>query len=218
MKNKIRGRVLTGILAAALLCTAIPETAYAVETSEEAVQGQAMEEDLFSEDGETSENEMTPGDGEDMQGAEESVDGDAPDEDTSSGDTDEAGEQEELPSNEDAEETEEEEELQTKVSEEEKTTAEEVASQYMVSTYAVANPYSYGQCTWGAWNYAYNNAGVALPQLHNAGDWYNNAKNLGYAVGTEPRRNSIVVWSGGQYGHVAYVLVFSAYKSKIDII
>lgn len=38
MKNKIRGRVLTGILAAALLCTAIPETAYAVEMPEEAVQ------------------------------------------------------------------------------------------------------------------------------------------------------------------------------------
>ena len=76
---------------------------------------------------------------------------------------------------------------------------------------AVTNPYHqtgpYGtNCTWYAWNMAYQKAGVALPGWGNAKDWYYDAMNAGYSVGTTPRANSIVVWGGWTtYGHVGYV-------------
>ncbi len=76
---------------------------------------------------------------------------------------------------------------------------------------AATNPYvqtgPYGtNCTWYAWNMAYEKAGVALPGFGNAKEWYNDAKNAGYSVGTTPRANSIIVWGGWtSYGHVGYV-------------
>ena len=76
---------------------------------------------------------------------------------------------------------------------------------------AVTNPYSqtgpYGtNCTWYAWNMAYQKAGVVLPGWGNAKDWYYDAMNAGYSVGTTPKANSIVVWGGWtSYGHVGYV-------------
>lgn len=76
---------------------------------------------------------------------------------------------------------------------------------------AATNPYAatgpYGtNCTWYAWNMAYEKAGVALPGFGNAKEWYNDAKNAGYSVGTTPRANSIIVWGGWtSYGHVGYV-------------
>lgn len=76
---------------------------------------------------------------------------------------------------------------------------------------AATNPYSqtgpYGtNCTWYAWQMAYEKAGVVLPAWHNAKDWYNDAINSGYTVGTTPQANSIIVWGGWtSYGHVGYV-------------
>ena len=76
---------------------------------------------------------------------------------------------------------------------------------------ATSNPYSqsgpYGtNCTWYAWQKAYEKAGIALPGFGNAKDWYNDAKNAGYSVGTTPKANSIVVWGNWTpYGHVGYV-------------
>lgn len=76
---------------------------------------------------------------------------------------------------------------------------------------AATNPYSpsgpYGtNCTWYAWNMAYERAGVALPGFGNAKDWYSDARNAGYSVGTTPQANSIIVWGGWtSYGHVGYV-------------
>lgn len=74
--------------------------------------------------------------------------------------------------------------------------------------YATAtNPYSggYGNCTWTAWQLAYDNTGVALPNLGNAGQWYDNAIKNGYTVGTTPKAPSIIVWTDNGAGHVAYV-------------
>lgn len=74
-----------------------------------------------------------------------------------------------------------------------------------------ANPYvsegPYGiNCTWYAWKMANEKGGISLPSWGNAKDWYNDAKNSGYSVGTTPQANSIVVWGNWTpYGHVGYV-------------
>lgn len=79
------------------------------------------------------------------------------------------------------------------------------------SVNAASNPYKqsgpYGtNCTWYAWKMAYEKAGVTLPGWGNAKQWYNDAKNSGYTVGTTPKANSIIVWGGWtSYGHVGYV-------------
>lgn len=76
---------------------------------------------------------------------------------------------------------------------------------------AASNPYSksssYGtNCTWYAWQMAYEKAGITLPGWGNAKDWYQDAKKAGYTVGTSPKANSIIVWGGWtSYGHVGYV-------------
>lgn len=69
-------------------------------------------------------------------------------------------------------------------------------------TYTWNNEFHNGNCTWYCWGRAYEKLGVSLPSdLGDAGTWYSNAQNKGYEVGTEPRTDSIIVWSG----HVAYV-------------
>lgn len=90
-------------------------------------------------------------------------------------------------------------------------------------TRAADNPYGKYQtiegittirCTHFAWQQAYDNTGIALPNWGNAGNWFSSAQNAnidGISTGTEPRANSIAVWTGGAYidgqyaGHVAYV-------------
>lgn len=69
------------------------------------------------------------------------------------------------------------------------------------------NPYPYGQCTWGAYQYMQQYFGVTIPTYAgNAGDWIVYA-NSGAAAGT------IAVFSpaqaGNAYGHVAVVLSVS---------
>lgn len=63
------------------------------------------------------------------------------------------------------------------------------------------NTYPYGQCTWFAWGRAYEH-GVTMPHYGNAVNWYNN---IDYPKSSTPRSDSIAVWSGNTYGHVAYV-------------
>lgn len=65
------------------------------------------------------------------------------------------------------------------------------------------NPYSggYYNCTWTAWQLAYDKLGVAMPNFGDAGNWYSRAGSLGYWVDQTPSSNSVVVWSG----HVGYV-------------
>lgn len=76
---------------------------------------------------------------------------------------------------------------------------------------AATNPYAQSgtydiNCTWYAWNMAYEKGKVALPSWGNANQWYNEAKNDGYKVGKTPKANSIVVWNNWtKYGHVGYV-------------
>lgn len=61
--------------------------------------------------------------------------------------------------------------------------------------------YNYNNCTWGAWQLAYEKLGVTLPHWGNAGYWLKRAQADGYATGTIPMPNSIMVSAG----HVAFV-------------
>ncbi|MBR3145471.1 MAG: CHAP domain-containing protein [Clostridia bacterium] len=90
---------------------------------------------------------------------------------------------------------------------------------------AASNPYGKYQtiggvttvrCTWYAWQQAYDRTGVALPALGDGGQWYSNAKNKGLSVGTTAKENSIAVWSGDSYGHVAYVVGVSGNKMTVN--
>lgn len=67
----------------------------------------------------------------------------------------------------------------------------------------------YGQCTWYAWGRAYEKTGVRLPCTGNASTWLTSAENAGLAVGQAPKKDSIAVWGGNKYGHVAYVEDYS---------
>ena len=81
-------------------------------------------------------------------------------------------------------------------------------------SYNSLNPYNTaelrGQCTWYVWGRVHEKLGISLNSRGRWGDasnWYNSALNDGYSVGTEPRENSIMVWTGGyeERGHVAFV-------------
>lgn len=61
------------------------------------------------------------------------------------------------------------------------------------------------RCTWYAWKQAYERTGVELPGLGNGGEWYDNAANAGYKVGSIAMPNSIAVWQDQGFGHVGYV-------------
>ncbi|WP_416176602.1 SH3 domain-containing protein [Clostridium sp.] len=67
-----------------------------------------------------------------------------------------------------------------------------------------------GECTWFTYGRVIEKLGISLPSefYGNAIDWwYANARDSIYSYGSEPRANSIAVWSGGSkgYGHVGFV-------------
>ena len=75
------------------------------------------------------------------------------------------------------------------------------------------------RCTYYAWQQAYDNTGVALPMLGNGCQWYDNAKNAGYSVGTTAKARSIAVWGSctkNSYGHVAYVVSVNGGKMTVN--
>ena len=78
------------------------------------------------------------------------------------------------------------------------------------------NPYSggWGNCTWGAWQAAYNYTGVSLPGFGNAYNWVNAAQAYGYATGMTPRAGSVIVLTN----HVAYVSAVSEDGQYVYII
>gem|GEM_PF-4779655 len=92
----------------------------------------------------------------------------------------------------------------------------------LMVAHAAYNPYPNTQtindvttipCTYFAWTAAYNDMGVELPAFGDAKNWYYAAKNAGYHVGPDVRENSIAVWDGASYGHVAYV---TSYYEDVD--
>lgn len=61
-----------------------------------------------------------------------------------------------------------------------------------------------GQCTWYAYGRALKVTGKKMP-LGNAAMWIQNAKAMGYATGSQPSKNAVVVLAGNNFGHVAFV-------------
>ncbi|MGT2907463.1 CHAP domain-containing protein [Streptococcus dentiloxodontae] len=74
------------------------------------------------------------------------------------------------------------------------------------------NLYPIGQCTWGVKEMAT----WASNWWGNGGDWASSASSQGYTVGTTPVAGSIVCWTDGGYGHVAYVTAV-AEDGKIQV-
>ncbi len=91
------------------------------------------------------------------------------------------------------------------------------SSQPSISQVAVSNissnGYPVGQCTWGAkvlapWAGSY---------WGNGGDWTASAVAAGFATGTTPQVGTLIVWTDGGYGHVAYVTDVAA-DGQIQVI
>lgn len=62
---------------------------------------------------------------------------------------------------------------------------------------------TYGNCTW--WS-AYKRPDLAAAGISgDARNWYGNSGNLGFQRGSAPKVGSIVVFSDGDFGHVAYL-------------
>ena len=78
----------------------------------------------------------------------------------------------------------------------------------------VTNPYPVGQCTWGVKSLA--------PWVGdwwgNGGDWSANAAAQGYSTGTTPTVGSVVCWTDGGYGHVAYVTAVDYASNQIQVL
>lgn len=72
-----------------------------------------------------------------------------------------------------------------------------------------SNNFPYGWCTWYVASRRY------VPWNGNAGDWYNNAQGMGYAVGSQPTVGAIMVSNESWWGHVA--VVEAVYGSTILI-
>lgn len=91
-------------------------------------------------------------------------------------------------------------------------------------THTGNNPYSWGQCTW----YAYQRSGWAGGSWGNGADWGNSARAAGFTVNNTPAVGAIVSFAAGQsvggqwtadgqYGHVAYVESYNAAAGTITI-
>lgn len=72
------------------------------------------------------------------------------------------------------------------------------------------NPFAWGQCTWFAWGRAYEHCGAAIAfsqsSGRNANRWLDMVNNqIIVRDPNQPREHAIAVWSGGDFGHVAFV-------------
>ncbi len=91
------------------------------------------------------------------------------------------------------------------------TMASAASNPYPINNYNSSGEWS--NCTWSVWKLVYDSLGIALPAWGNAGSWYGNAQNSGYAVGNNPKVNSIICYDG----HVAFVTGISSDGSKVYI-
>lgn len=88
-------------------------------------------------------------------------------------------------------------------------------SEFYNSKNALANAGFKGQCTWYAYGRALETTGKKMP-TGNAQTWITSAIAMGYQTGTEPSKNAVVVLSGGNYGHVAFVEEYTSEKLVIS--
>lgn len=72
-----------------------------------------------------------------------------------------------------------------------------------------------GQCTW----YAYGRALQVTKKKMPSGDaqtWLSSASAMGYPTGSRPSVNAVVVLSGGNFGHVAFVEAWDGKKIRVS--
>lgn len=84
--------------------------------------------------------------------------------------------------------------------------------------YAVGYDGNWANCTYWAWQYAYE-AGYPLPDYSwgHGGSWYANAQRDGYYCDSTPSVNSIMCTGSGTYGHVAYVTDYNSTTGQVYI-
>ena len=74
----------------------------------------------------------------------------------------------------------------------------------------------WANCTYWAWQYAYEYDGVALPTWGDARYWYGGASGT-YPCDKTPSAHSIMCTGSGTYGHVAYVTDYDSANGRVYI-
>lgn len=75
---------------------------------------------------------------------------------------------------------------------------------------------AWANCTYWAWQYAYDYDGIALPTWGDARYWYGGASGI-YSCDKTPSAHSIMCTGSGNFGHVAYVTDFNSSTGKVYI-
>lgn len=87
-------------------------------------------------------------------------------------------------------------------------------------TYPDGSPKRVWRCTAYVWQRVYNEYSVKLPDSRwgrgYAEDWLSGAEAAGFETGDTPKPNSIVVYSGDTYGHVALVTAVNGNTMIVD--
>ena len=82
--------------------------------------------------------------------------------------------------------------------------------------YQTINGVTMVRCTYYAWQQVYDKLGVAMPNFGDAKNWLDSAKRNGYSTGNTAKANSVAVYQGGTYGHVAFVTNVNGDKMTIN--
>jgi surface antigen len=83
--------------------------------------------------------------------------------------------------------------------------------------YATDSNGYWANCTYWAWQYAYEYDGVSLPGWSHGGTWYASAQRAGYNCDKTPSAHSIMCTGSGTYGHVAYVTEYNSATGQVYI-
>lgn len=82
--------------------------------------------------------------------------------------------------------------------------------------YQTINGVTMVRCTYYAWQQVYDKLGVSMPNFGDAKNWLDSAVRNGYSTGNVAKANSVAVYKGGTYGHVAFVTNVNGDKMTIN--
>lgn len=92
----------------------------------------------------------------------------------------------------------------------------ETGNPYENYKYAKDPDGNWANCTFWAWQYAYDYDGVSLPTWGDARDWYGGASGT-YSCDNTPSAHSIMCTGSGYFGHVAYVTDYNSATGQVYI-
>lgn len=75
----------------------------------------------------------------------------------------------------------------------------------------------WANCTYWAWQYAYDYDSVALPGWSHGGTWYASAQRAGFKCDKTPSSHSIMCTGSGTFGHVAYVTEYNSSTGQVYV-